>query len=239
MAHGLELEIWHRSMGTHASRQLRNTLNTGGLVGDPQSVSMRGRHFKREIKTISKWTATRAFRHFSVADDADWGTFKHSLREVFLFMMNNYIIEPSSAYYAEALGSSDALSGLMIGMAPWFALSSSVGYSCWTASEEQRACRFFWFLRYRNIGTRYVADASPFSLRTAASAAFVMATARYFMALCWFVYTLCIAFFFGEPTRSGLEELRQREEAATTADSENASLLDEVSGTRGAMASNP
>ena len=137
----------------------------------------------------------------------------------FLFMMNNYIIEPSFAYYAGALGSSDALSGLMIGMAPWFALSSSVGYSCWTASEEQRACRFFWFLRYRNIGTRYVADATPFSLRTAASAAFAMATARYFMALCWFVYTLCIAFFFGEPTRSGLEELRQREEAATTADS--------------------
>ena len=98
--------------------------------------------------------------------------------------------------------------------------------------------------------SRYVADATPFSLRTAASAAFAMATALgaalgpgmaillnrmdefefhlpfleqqyfngmtapgYFMALSWFIYTLCILFFFGEPTRSGLDELRKREEA--------------------------
>jgi predicted MFS family arabinose efflux permease len=57
-------------------------------------------------------------------------------------MMNKYIIEPSSAYYAEALGSSDALSGLMIGMAPSFTLSSSVGYSYWTNHSYKRRILF-------------------------------------------------------------------------------------------------
>jgi predicted MFS family arabinose efflux permease len=47
-------------------------------------------------------------------------------------MMNNYIIAPSSAYYAEALGCNDALSGIMVGAAPLFAMSSSVVYSYWT-----------------------------------------------------------------------------------------------------------
>lgn len=49
----------------------------------------------------------------------------------------------------------------------------------------------------------------------------------YFMALNWFVYTLCIVFFFGEPTRSGLEELRKRE-ASSAGDSKRESLLNEV-----------
>ena len=107
----------------------------------------------------------------------------------------------------------------------------------------------------------YVADATPFCLRTAASAAFAMATALgaalgpgiailldrmnefefqlpflntqyfngmtgpgYFMSLNWFIYTMCIIFFFGEPTRSGLEELKNREES----DSKKECLLDEV-----------
>ena len=46
----------------------------------------------------------------------------------------------------------------------------------------------------------------------------------YFMSLTWFIYTMCIIFFFGEPTRSGLEELKKREES----DSKKESLLDEV-----------
>lgn len=97
--------------------------------------------------------------------------------------------------------------------------------------------------------SRYVADATPFKLRTLTSSAFAMAMAMgsamgpgmaivldgvpefqfnlpflrtqyfngmtgpgYFMSMNWFVYTLCIAFFFREPTRSGLEELKKREE---------------------------
>jgi len=292
--------------------------NIGGLAAEPKSISMRGRHFKKEIKIIGKWRASHSFSHFSIAADSR-GTFRRNLKDVrsenvfplflnlvscFLFMMNNYIIEPSSAYYAEALGSSDALSGLMIGAAPWFALTSSVVYSYWTNYNYRHPILFAGCLQFagnlmyanaygygsvelcllgraitglgapRIINRRYVADATPFSLRTAASAAFAMATALgaalgpgmaillnrmdefefhlpflqpqyfngmtapgYFMALSWFIYTLCILFFFGEPTRSGLDELRKREEATAgggsglatiESDSKKESLLNEV-----------
>jgi hypothetical protein len=95
---------------------------------------MQGRHLKAEIKAVGMWRETK-------------DTFKSRLKEMepsnvlplllnlvscFLFMCNNYIIEPSSAYYANALGSSDAMSGLMMGAAPWFALVSAIGYSYWT-----------------------------------------------------------------------------------------------------------
>jgi fucose permease len=43
-------------------------------------------------------------------------------------MCNSYIIETSSAYHANALGSSDAFSGIMIGAAPLSALISAIGY---------------------------------------------------------------------------------------------------------------
>jgi hypothetical protein len=51
---------------------------------------------------------------------------------LFVHDEQNYIIEPSSAYYANALGTSDALSGIMIGASAWFALISAVCYSFWT-----------------------------------------------------------------------------------------------------------
>lgn len=101
----------------------------GGLIEEPQSKAMRGRHFKKEIKIIGKWRENHNFVHFSVQEDQRT-SFKDNLKELrpentfplflnllscFLHQMNNYIIEPSSAYYAEALGSSDALSGIMVG----------------------------------------------------------------------------------------------------------------------------
>jgi MFS family permease len=123
---------------------------------------MRGRHFKREIKVLCKWRENKNFAHFSVEEDQK-GTFRQHLKEVkpenvfplflnlvscFLFMMNNYIIEPSSAYYAEALGSSDALSGIMIGMAPWFAIISSIAYSYWTNFEYKKPILFAGLLQF-------------------------------------------------------------------------------------------
>lgn len=260
-----------------------------GLVHSPK-VLMKGRHLKAELRTVAKWRETGSFP--STAQYPD--TFARRLKQLnpenvfplflnllscFFFMMNNYIIEPSSAYYANALGSSDALSGIMIGMAPWFAMLSAVGYSYWTnynykcpiifAGCLQMIGNFLYANAYsyssmsmcllgrvltglgapRIINRRYVADATPFSLRTAASAAFAMSTALgaalgpgmailldnieefdfsvpflekqtfngmtgpgYFMALCWAIYTLIIVLFFQEPIRSGLDELRDREE---------------------------
>jgi len=49
-----------------------------------------------------------------------------------LYMMSHYIIEPSSMNYIRELGGNDALSGLLIGMAPAAALVSAFGYSLWS-----------------------------------------------------------------------------------------------------------
>lgn len=57
-------------------------------------------------------------------------------------MVNSYIIAPSSAYYAEALGCNDALSGIMVGATPLFAMSSSIIYSYWTNSNYKHPMLF-------------------------------------------------------------------------------------------------
>jgi hypothetical protein len=72
-------------------------------------------------------------------------------------MMNSYIIEPSSAYYAEELGSSDAVAGLMIGAAPLFALFSCIGYSYWTNDNYKRPLLFAGTLQF--IGNLLYANA--------------------------------------------------------------------------------
>ena len=130
-----------------------------------------------------------------------------NLISCFLHLMNNYMIEPSSAYYANSLGSNDAMSGLMMGASPCFALMSSIGYSVWTNYSYRTPLILAGTLQItgnlmygiansyhsmtlcllgraisglgapRIMNRRYVADATPFSLRTAASAAFAMATA--------------------------------------------------------------
>jgi hypothetical protein len=263
-----------------------------GLSLEPRLLQCKGRHLKTEMKSLAKWRATKVLSPSAggkdMDDDGDDDKYKLDPRNVwplvlnllscFLFMMNNYIIEPSSAYYANALGSSDALSGMMVGAAPWFALVSAVAYSSWTNYSYKRPILFAGILMCvgnllyataytyesmelcllgraitglgapRVINRRYVADATPFRLRTVASAAFAMATALgaalgpgmaivldamtefefslpllgqqyfngmtgpgYFMALSWGIYTLAILFTFGEPNRSGLDELRDRE----------------------------
>lgn len=184
------------------------------LSMEPKYLVMRGRHLKAEMKAIAKWRETRII---PAEDEETLGAKKMNPENVlplllnlfscFLYMMNNYIIEPSSAYYANALGSSDALSGIMIGASPWFALVSSIGYSVWTNYSYKQPILFSGILQSagnlmyasaygynsmlvcllgrcvtglgapRVINRRYVADATPFSLRTAASAAFAMATA--------------------------------------------------------------
>ena len=74
-----------------------------------------------------------------------------------IIYMNNYIIEPSSAYYAEALGSSDALSGLMIGFSSLFSLVSSIGYSYWTNHTYKQPILFAGVLQ--TIGNLIYANA--------------------------------------------------------------------------------
>lgn len=205
---------------THKLNRTQSTLRHYYLMGsigdglsmEPKILQMKGRHLKEEMKAIGKWRETRA-SPIQEEDDSckmdPQNVFPLflNLLSCFLFMMTNYIIEPSSAYYANALGSSDALSGLMIGLAPWFALISAVLYSMWTNACYKHPILFAGFLMTignllygcaysyqsmemcligrsiaglgapRVINRRYVADATPFGLRTAASAAFALATA--------------------------------------------------------------
>eukprot|EP00547_Thalassionema_nitzschioides_P016474 CAMPEP_0194236798 /NCGR_PEP_ID=MMETSP0158-20130606/3970_1 /TAXON_ID=33649 /ORGANISM="Thalassionema nitzschioides, Strain L26-B" /LENGTH=837 /DNA_ID=CAMNT_0038970649 /DNA_START=297 /DNA_END=2810 /DNA_ORIENTATION=+ len=195
---------------------------------EPQYLAgiLKGRHLKQEMECLCKWRETKTVSsdvleqenpHIFPLASAESSSMLLQLEpnniwplvlnliSCFLYMMNNYIIEPSSAYYANALGSNDAMAGVMLGLAPWFALVSAIGYSYWTNACYKKPVVFSAFLLMignylyshayfyksmtmcligraitglgapRVINRRYVADATPFKLRTAASAAFAMA----------------------------------------------------------------
>mmetsp|Transcript_15461 Transcript_15461/g.34523 ORF Transcript_15461/g.34523 Transcript_15461/m.34523 type:complete len:909 (+) Transcript_15461:277-3003(+) len=180
---------------------------------EPSLLLMRGRHLKEEIRSVARWREERDLiteeeeETEQKLDPENVLPLLLNLIACFLYMMNNYIIEPSSAYYAESLGSNDAMSGMMIGMTPWFALVSSVGYSIWTNHSYRQPMIFACALTFagnllyasagsfhsmpvcligraltglgatRIINRRYIADATPFAFRTAASAAFSLVTA--------------------------------------------------------------
>ena len=125
----------------------------------------------------------------------------------FFYMMNYYIVEPSSTRYANALGMNDAMSGLIIGAMPWAAIFSAVMYSIWSnkcyrsplicsgvllvcgnvlyatayryESIQMALCgRFLTGLGgQRSLNRRYIADTTPLAHRTAVNAAFGTATA--------------------------------------------------------------
>jgi hypothetical protein len=130
-----------------------------------------------------------------------------NLFSTFLYMTNYYIVAPSSASYAEKLGSDPSISGIIIGMTPVAALVSTVLYSWWTSYSYKSAlvfastCSLIGNLMYamglpansltyvligrllngfgsaRSINRRYIADTFSKEDRTAASAAFVTAGA--------------------------------------------------------------
>ena len=125
----------------------------------------------------------------------------------FLYMMNYYIVEPSSTRYANALGTSDAMSGLIIGAMPWAAMLSAIVYSIWsntcykapliTSGALLVAGNVLYATAYRyesitmalsgrfltglggprSMNRRYIADTTPVAQRTAVNAAFGTATA--------------------------------------------------------------
>lgn len=108
-----------RSLFTMGSAQM-------GISMEPRFLYPQVRGFRKEMKALVVWRESIMSDVTAGDDDADsvvgamdpknvWPLILN-LVSCYLFMMNNYIIEPSSAYYANALGSSDALSGIMMGM---------------------------------------------------------------------------------------------------------------------------
>ena len=91
---------------------------------EPKMLKMRGRYLKKEMRAVSKWTVSKSASSLTVEkrDKGKSGSFGSRMKDLepenalplilnlvscFSSMMNNYIIEQSSAYYANALGSTD------------------------------------------------------------------------------------------------------------------------------------
>jgi len=130
-----------------------------------------------------------------------------NLVSTFLYMTNYYIVAPTSGLYAESLGSSPALAGIIIGMTPIAALVASFLYGWWSNYSYKSAllfaagCSLLGDILYalalpynslsmviagrylngfgsaRAINRRYIADVFSRRDRTAQSAAFVTAGA--------------------------------------------------------------
>jgi len=125
----------------------------------------------------------------------------------FLYCMNYYIVEPSSAMYVSRLGAHDALAGTLIGMMPLAAFMSSIPFSMWTNQSFRHPFIMSCFLlivgnltysladRFGMVSIalagrficglgapkciirRYMADTTPVSLRTSVNAGFGMVVA--------------------------------------------------------------
>ena len=130
-----------------------------------------------------------------------------NLLSTFLYMMNYYIVLPTSADYAARVHMPEAFSGVIVGCTPIAACLSAFVYSFWTNRSFRKpllACSLllvlgnllyvlalplgaFWPIllgRFvngcggaRGINRRYIADTVPVKRRTVASAAFVTAGA--------------------------------------------------------------
>ena len=213
---------------------LGSTLNNLSLM--PEYLIMRGKSLKSSLLVVAQWRDARKANLYGIKSDPEevgcdswFGGFRREPQPVpssssssstntsfclvlnilscFLYMMNYYIVGPSSVQYANALGAKDAMSGLIIGAMPWAALVSAVIFSMWS-NRSYRApllassvllisgnvlyssayrqgslimalCgRFLTGLGGpRSMNRRYIADTTPLVHRTAANAAFGTATA--------------------------------------------------------------
>jgi hypothetical protein len=185
-----------------------------GLSMEPSFLQMKGTHLKTEMNVLAEWRETQKIvppkyeeKDFEKMDPENVVPLFLNLLSSFLYAMNSYIVEPSSAYYVNALGAPDALAGILVGAMPAAAGISAVGYSVWSTYTFRQPILFAGTLMFignmlyasayahqsislcligrmltglggpKVINRRYMADATPFSFRTMASAAFAMSTA--------------------------------------------------------------
>jgi hypothetical protein len=130
-----------------------------------------------------------------------------NLYTTFLYMANQYVVAPSSGQYSSLLGMSTAMSGFIVGLAPFAALFSSLVYSMWSNHSFRNPMilcvffgifgNFFYAIALQNhsvfllflgrimtglsgsrvITRRYIADHVPLKDITIASTQFVTAGA--------------------------------------------------------------
>ena len=201
----------------------------------PEYLIMRGKSLKSSLLVVAQWRDARKANLYGIKREPEginetwFGGFRGvepqstpnpassstnttfslvlNILSCFLYMMNYYIVGPSSVDYANTLGVHDAMSGLIIGAMPWAALISAVIFSVWSnksyrspllasgvllitgnmlySSAYRRGSilmalggRFLTGLGGpRSMNRRYIADTTPLAYRTAANAAFGTATA--------------------------------------------------------------
>ena len=192
----------------------------------PEYLIMRGKSLKSSLLVVAQWREARDSYRYGVApvntsrDDSPssggvqpCSSYHESfalflnISACFLYMMNYYIVMPSSIQYANALGAEDAMSGLIIGAMPSAAIFSAVLFSIWSnkcyraplltsgvlliagnvlyaAAYRHQSIAMVLCGRFltglggpRSMNRRFIADTTPLAQRTAANAAFGMATA--------------------------------------------------------------
>ncbi|KAK1741332.1 MFS transporter [Skeletonema marinoi] len=202
----------------------------------PEYLIMRGKSLKSSLLVVAQWRDARKANLYGIKREPEgvneswFGGFRGleaqclepqppssssntsfslvlNILSCFLYMMNYYIVGPSSVEYANALGAKDAMSGLIIGAMPWAALISAVLFSIWSNKSYRSpllasgvlliAGNILYSSAYRqqsivmalcgrfltglggprSMNRRYIADTTPLAYRTAANAAFGTATA--------------------------------------------------------------
>ena len=184
---------------------------------EPNFLTQRGQSLTPEITVVEAWRKKREdIQYRQQFQDKD-GNVRLSFGEyfslglnivsVFLYCMNYYIVEPSSALYAEALGAPTYVAATLIGMMPLAAMMSAIVYAVWTNRSFKEPLivstllmitgnvlygvaymyKSIWMALIGRFLTglggpkciirRYIADTTPLSARTGANAAFSMSIA--------------------------------------------------------------
>lgn len=111
----------------------------------PSFIRTRGANLKDEMRYFASWRDSHGEQGINVKGiDVGEKAIPTRLKDVLtpslmlnfvaqlFYMMNHYIIEPSSTQYISELGGNAALSGMLIGVTPWAALMSTFVYSLWS-----------------------------------------------------------------------------------------------------------
>mmetsp|Transcript_36972 Transcript_36972/g.44555 ORF Transcript_36972/g.44555 Transcript_36972/m.44555 type:complete len:592 (+) Transcript_36972:2-1777(+) len=185
---------------------------------EPTFLVMNGKTFNKEMILFAHWRERRDPLFGDSNAEFDWKaslkehwkyflTFTLNLASSFLFMMNYYIVEPTSVQYVRYVGGHDALAGMLIGALPFASLISSFSFSIWATRSFRSPLLFSGILLLsgnllyssayshnslafmmagraltglggaRVVNKRLIADTTPIEYRTMASASFATANA--------------------------------------------------------------
>ena len=86
-----------------------------------------------------------------------------NLLSTFLYMTNYYIVAPTCGKYAESVGGSESLAGVVIGMTPNAALVATVLYAWWSNHSYKSTLIFFFAISCTLLGNIFYAMALSYN----------------------------------------------------------------------------